>query len=111
MLIIPSGFDVAIFGKINREKILNVRFINTFAILIRAYRIGFCCARSFENGTITRASRAKIQIANKTYWTSIPENAANLFLRKTAGKSNSIVDQKTDTDVVSMTAFLLVSLL
>lgn len=105
----PFGLAAASLGKKAKKKTFSNRFIETFAIFIAAYFIGFLSARSFENGIITKASSVKIQMVKVIYSTLISDQAANEFLNNKDKTKNPMVDQNNETVEVEITFFLLSS--
>lgn len=105
----PFGLLATNFGKNARKKTFNNRFIETFAIFMAAYFIGFFSARSFENGIIARASSVKIQMVYVMYSTLISDKPAKVCRNNNAKTKNPKLDQNNETVEVEMTFFLLSS--
>ena len=102
----PLGLLAAILGKKAKKKTFNNRFIQTFAIFMAAYFIGFRSALNLEKGTIAKASKAKIQMVYVMYSTPISDQFANAFLNNNANPKNPNEDQNKETVVVEITFFL-----
>ena len=83
----------------------------TFPIFITAYCIGLLVALNLEKGTITSASKTKIQMVYVMYSTFISDQLESVFLKSKAKNKKANEDQNMEIVAVEITFFLLSSLL